>query len=204
MLGGSGEVNGAEYLIAQVGSGAKRRAALSLLLNPIEIPGGDWEVYSKKTWRAGFFKTGDTNRRSRRTGAFNAIRTYKDKRPDATEAILIEIRQYGSEVDALVELPTTRLNLRPSPNNPGATVTEATLIEVPDVSESISAFCIEQCTSVGDRLNTHRCVVDSVGQVVFLTDFVALGEGHAWDDVLELSRLQGARIRTKLGVSESE
>lgn len=192
----------AQFLISQVGSGAKRRAALSLLLEPTDIPGGDWEIYNEKSWRAGRFGQGDANRRRRQTGLFNVMRTYKNSLPDATGAIFVEIRQYGSEADALTELPTTRLSLSPSPTHRGATLTEATLIEVPNRSEPSSAFCIEQCISDGDRLNTHRCVVDLVGQVVFLTDFVTLGEGRSWDEVLELSRMQASRIRTTMNFDD--
>ncbi|MGB8195870.1 MAG: hypothetical protein WCF25_02545 [Acidimicrobiales bacterium] len=191
-------MNYAQFLISQVGSGAKRRDALSLLLEPTDIPGGDWEIYSTKSWRSGKLGDGEVNRRRRQTGSFNAIRTYKDKLPDATGAILIEIRQFGTETDALTELPTARLNLSPSPTNRGAMVAEAALIEVPQTSESSSAFCIEQCATVGDRVNIHRYVVDSVAQVLFLTDFVALGEGRPWNEVLELSRKQATRIRSKL------
>jgi len=203
-FGGSDQVNNAQFLISQVGSGEKRRAALSLLLEPTDIPGGEWEIYNEKSWRAGRLGKGEANRRRRRTGSFNAMRTYKNNLPDASGAILIEIRQYGNEADAFAELPNARLNLSPSPNHLGATLTEATLIDVPSVWESNSAFCIEQCISHGDRLNTHRCVVDSVGEVVFLTDFVALGEGSPWDEVLELWKIQASRIRTKLGDSAAE
>jgi hypothetical protein len=187
-------VNNAQYLVAHIGKGSKRRYAGSLALEAFELPDGDWRIYDEKLWRSGRFGgKGDLDRRAIKSGTYDVLRTYGQS--GSPKAILVEIRQLATPSDAIAEVPVARLHLKISPQKEDSALTEAKLVENPLISGKSSAIYFEQFAISGDRRNSYRYAVDSFDRIVFLTACVEMDEGSGWEDVFRLSTLQGARIR---------
>lgn len=190
-------MNNAQYLVAQIGKRSKRRYAVSLPLEPSEIPNGDWQTYDEKRWRSGRFSgKSDLNRRAVKTGSYNVLRTYSQQ--GASKAVLVEIRQMANGSDAADEVQLARLHLKISSGRSASALSEAELVETPSAPANTSATCFEQFARRGDLSNTYRYAVDSVDHVVFLTAYVTVDEGPEWEEVIHLSSLQADRIRRKL------
>jgi hypothetical protein len=183
-----------QYLLAQIGPKAARRESLSMLLEPLQLPGNGWTLLDQRSWRTGYTsKPSEAGRRARRARTFSAVRSFEL----AAESrwVWIEVMPFAVAADAeavLSSLPTLFVG------NPRAkvTVTGERRLDHAEISEIADyPFVYEQLTSGERGPSASRYAAGTVEHVVFIVATSEYGEGWPWAEVASVAASQVASIR---------
>ncbi len=194
-------MNRARILLGQLGSSARRRRSLNMLLPVSDLPGRGWRILGQGSWRMGIQnRRSDISLRCRKSGEFTALRRFRQE--DPPRSLFVQVGTYASETDATeavaFEPPSDRGN-----RWPGVTrfaEGEITDLGVPNVDD---LHGWELHTQRGERRSCHRLIQGRVDMTVFAISGTAAEPGWAWEDLVPIASAQARRIRLVLAECES-
>jgi hypothetical protein len=188
-------MNLAQFLRSQIGSAAKRKRSLSMLLMTSDLPGSGWRTLRQLARRVGFENTmGDISRRCRESGEFWALRSFQH---DPERGLFVQVIPYPSPSDA-TEAGVISGTSSGAQNRNVVVLAEQTItdLEVPGVDD---VLVWEHHTQPrGKSTGYQRFIKGRVDNVQFVVSGGASGAGWAWEELVALATAQALRIRAVL------
>jgi hypothetical protein len=182
------------YLISESLNREKSRSSRELLLEANDLPGNDWKVIGKRTWRTGTKGSkGEASQRARQAGSFTAWRQLEQTVP-ARRSIWLEVIPYVSADDAISVVPSLRAGMLPNPH------AEVKVIEEREINDQqingvTNQLVFEQLASGRKGSSVGRYVIASVENTVFVMGCSCYGDYWPWSDVTSIAALQSERIQ---------
>jgi hypothetical protein len=186
------------YLLSEFFNRNKSRSSRMMLLDTSDLPGDEWRVQGKRSWRTGvqLKRSNERSLRAYETGSFTAWRDYRQVVP-VERSIWIEVIPYASAEDAETEIPLLRSHFVMR-NDPRSKVTEERKIDDLPISGVTNTFIYEQITLGRRGPGIARYAAGSVEHIVFLLACFSHGEFWSWSDVTETAAKQANKIRETL------
>jgi hypothetical protein len=171
-----------------------------MLVEPAELPGGNWRVLGQRSFRIGFYLgASEAARRARRDGAFAASR-YFEQAPAMSRYCWCEVLPYASTTDAesaLLKLETSIVRDRRT-----KTTGAGRRVEPREAPEVAAYPFVYETPIVGKKgPSTPRMVGGNVENVVFVISCSEMGPGWPWIAVAPVAAAQELKIRSFLDES---
>ena len=178
---------------AQLGIKRGKDESIALLLEPIQFPGSGWKRESIHTMRSGII--GDVDEiavRARKSGCISAWGYFKQ--PQSATRVLIKVGPLDSGVDAISKVSSFegRMMMHLRQLESVGAISARYDLQVP---EGVSAVGIEYVVQKGRAKGRNfKDMCGSVGRNYYSVSCYGLADGWAWDDVIDIARLQRNRI----------
>lgn len=185
------------YGIAQLGRRTERTSALSMLAEPIDLPGSNWKTLGDRSRRVGFERIGVSAeyKRSRRAGLFTASRYFEQV--GASRYCWVQVIPFASAADADVVIPKLEQALVRDPRTEtSGTGRRIDPRDAPEVAEY--PFIIEHSVVQKQGISIPRMVAGNVEHVVFVVSCSEFGEGWAWSEIAPVAAAEASKIRNAL------
>ena len=175
---------------------ARTASSFAMLLDGSDLVGRGWEVVEERSWPTGGLDSeSEKSRRAFSAGGITAWRSLADA--ESSRTAWFEVVPYANAEDA-------QLSLRQVPrffvgtSKPDQTVVSERVVDDQVLPGSTDTWIFEKATTGPDGDDLSRFVGGTVDQVLFLTSFGGPEGVWSWADVMDLTALQSARVRTAL------
>lgn len=180
---------------AQVADGPEKERLLSLLIERIDFPDGDWKVFREFAHPVGASGSSAVEiNLARRRGNVTVTRAFKS---DLTNRLVItSIVPFVSETDAWAYLPKSMSGIRRPPRYfwNVAEIKEG-YVDGHEVRGLPSALFYEVQYQGSKGARRERIVAGVIENMLVMVNFESTGELWSWQEVVALTELQVAKIR---------
>jgi len=180
------------WSLASFGRPRLRRQALELLIAVTDLPGTGWRELHTGSWRIGVGagQSGPVAKRARKTGAFTAIRRFRND--ETSRGVMVQIIPLADSEDARAQVRESRTSIVRW--NGVTTLAERTIddISVPMTDALLAWERLNEREGYGQGYS--RTIAANVGQRAFFVSCTSLGEGCQWSEVVEIAASQAKRL----------
>ena len=186
-------MNRQQYLLAQIGKKSQKQLSMSMLLDPNELPGGEWSLKGERSWRIGKVGQRDAaSLRAKSSGAFTAIRSMEQ--PSTSKWVIVKVSPMVSPEDALLVPPDSDITLFTAPKS-SAIMAGERYVDIPIDLGLSNAKAFELTASESNRVATYRIVTGTVDRVIASICCSGWGDGWTWQEIRAITAAQDQKIR---------
>jgi hypothetical protein len=164
----------------------------SMLISATELPGPGWTTLGDQTWRMGAVRSlGEISTRARQSGAFAALRRYRQEDPG--RGLFVQLSPFASESDV-----TQALLMLGSTDGPKwSGIERLDKQDIPGVDvlglDHINAW--EHRNKRGDLMGYQRFIQGNVAGIAILVSGSMRDPGWSWEDLATISGTQASKVR---------
>jgi hypothetical protein len=173
-----------------------------MLVEVDDLPGTDWRELGTGSWVAGLGEKGALAERARKTGAYAALRRFRN---DESEfGVDVQILPTANAADAETQV-LTALSPEATTRWKGVATVKTDIINDLKVSGAYSLVAWYNLTERDGHRGHSRKVEGRVDRLVFWVQCSGFNEGPGWDLVADVAAAQVAKLRSyPLADSEQE
>ena len=188
------------YTFAQLGHKAEKDLARSMLLDPSDLPGGEWTIRGDMTWRTGRFgKPSPILHAASKAGKFTALRTYQQEVP-SERWLMAKVVPASSESDASAIAPRLWSLSFPNPDAKVKVEGEPTVqdVAIDGLSNSLVCEQLSRGWPTESTVTASRYVAGNVGSVAILVECSGTRDDWPWEEVASVAAKQAERCSQSL------